>query len=145
MRLGARMEKLVSAGGVIYRGCRGGTDVLLCGRLSPSMWVLPKGTPHSGETREQTAVRETAEETGLEVQVDVFIDRIDYSFVRHFDQLRCQKSVYFYRMSVTGGSLSAHDDEFDEIQWFPIEHAVKNMTYENEVKVVEKGLSMASG
>ena len=145
MRPRTRVERLVSAGGVIYRDSGRGVDVLLCGRRSPQIWALPKGTPDAGETREQTAVRETSEETGLEVDPKGLIDSIDYWFVRPSDQVRCHKTVYFYRMSVAGGDISRHDAEFDEVRWFPVEHALKSMTYGNEAKVVEKGLSMASG
>ena len=145
MRPRARVERPVSAGGVIYRDSGSGVDVLLCGRHSPAIWALPKGTPDPGETREQTAVRETSEETGLEVDLEGFIDSIDYWFVRASDRVRCHKTVYFYRMSVAGGDIAGHDAEFDEVRWFPIEQALKNMTYGNEAKVVEKGLAVASG
>ena len=139
-----RVEKLVSAGGVVCREGASGLEVLLCGRNSPPIWALPKGTPDPGETREQVALREVSEETGLEVRTEGFIGSIDYWFVRPPDGVRCHKTVYFYLMSATGGDISRHDQEFDDVRWFPDGEALKVMTYGNEVKVVEKGLSMAS-
>ena len=65
--------------------------------------------------------------------------------MRHSDGVRCHKTVTFYLMSATGGDLSLHDREFDDVQWFPTGEALTVMTHGNEVKVVEKGLSMASG
>ncbi len=127
--------------------CRGeGVDleVVLCGRTSPELWALPKGTPDAGETREQTALREVCEETGLEVKTDGFIECIQYWFVRPSDRARCHKTVLYYLMSPTGGDVALHDHEFDDVRWFPVGEALKTMTYENEAKVVEKGLSMAS-
>ena len=116
--------------------------MLLCGRNSPPLWALPKGTPDAGETRERTAIREVNEETGLEIEIDGFIDSIEYWFAGPSDQVRYHKRVYYYLMSVTGGDISRHDQEFDEVKWFPAGQALKTMTYGNEVKVVEKGVSM---
>ena len=137
--------RLESAGGVVYREGESGIEVVLCGRGSPLIWVLPKGTPETDETREHTALREVSEETGLEVAADALIGSIDYWFVRPGDGARCHKAVHFYLMSATGGDISLHDSEFDEVRWFPVREALAAMSFENEVKVVEKGLSMASG
>ena len=135
----------MSAGGVVYRTGDNGPEVVLCGRNPPVLWALPKGTPDPEEDREQTAIREVGEETGLQVRIEGLIDKIQYWFVRSSDGVRCHKTVYFYLMSAVGGDLSQHDHEFDEVRWFPASGALKSMTYESEAKVVEKGLSMASG
>ena len=119
--------------------------MVLCGRKAPPLWALPKGTPEPGETQEQVALREVNEETGLQVQVEGFIESIEYWFVRPPDGVRVHKTVHFYLMSATGGDLSLHDREFDDVRWFPADQAVSAMTYEGEVRVVEKGLTMASG
>lgn len=140
----ARVEKLVSAGGVVVRDGGSGPEVVLCGRKAPPLWALPKGTPEPGETQEQVALREVNEETGLHVQVDGFIESIEYWFVRPPDGVRIHKTVHFYLMSATGGDVSQHDREFDDVRWFPANEALSAMTYENEVRVVEKGLSVAS-
>ena len=122
-----------------------GADVVLCGRNSPLIWALPKGTPEPGETREQTAAREVTEETGLEVRLDRFIDTIEYWFVRSTDGVRCYKTVYYYLMSPVGGDFARHDHEFDQVGWFPAEQAIETMTYGNEAELVKKGISVASG
>ena len=138
------VEYLVSAGGVVCRSQGDEIEIVLCGRKSPELWALPKGTPDTGETRERTAIREVSEETGLEVKTEGFIDCIQYWFVRPSDNVRCHKTVLYYLMSVTGGDVSRHDHEFDEARWFSASEALRIMSYENEAKVVEKGLSMAS-
>ena len=139
-----RIENLLSAGGVVYRRSNGSVEVIVCGRFSPPILGLPKGTPDPGETREQTALREVREETGLEVEIEGFIDSIDYWFLRSREGTRCHKTVLFYLMSPTGGDISLHDHEFDEVRWLPIEKALSALTYENEVRIVQKGLSMVS-
>ena len=139
-----RVENLVSAGGVVHRIGTKGVEVVICGRNSPPIWQLPKGTPDAGETREQTARREAEEETGLQVEIDEFIDSIDYWFVRSGDGVRCHKTVYFYLMSATGGDVSLHDREFDTAQWVPFEDALRTLSYDNEVRVVQKGATLVS-
>ena len=137
--------EMVSAGGVVCRNGNGRMEVVLCGRKDPLVWALPKGTPDTGETREQTALREVSEETGLEVATAGVIDAITYWFVRSADGARCQKTVFYYLMEATGGDTSRHDHEFDEVEWFPADEALRTLTYANEVKIVKKGLSLASG
>ncbi len=127
----------------MYREGPGGTEVVLCGRTSQSLWALPKGTPEAGETREQTALREVSEETGLEVVIRKYIGDIEYSFFLPGGE-RCHKTVYYYLMTHTGGDMSRHDSEFDDVQWFPAPNALETMTHQNEVRVVEKGLSMVA-
>jgi 8-oxo-dGTP diphosphatase len=52
---------------VLFRG----SSVLLCQRLSgEDLWILPGGTPQRGEGSAHCAVREVAEETGLDIMID---------------------------------------------------------------------------
>ena len=138
------VKQLVSAGGVVYRVKNGSVEVIACGRSSPTIWSLPKGTQNPGETCQQTSLREVSEETGLEVEIKQFIDSIDYWFVRSAGGLRYHKVVFFYLMVATGGDVSLHDHEFDTVRWFPVEEVLEVLVYENETRVVQNGLSLVS-
>ena len=144
MKQERHVEQLVSMGGLVYRKNNDSIEVVICGRITPRLWGLPKGTPDPGETREQTALREVQEETGLEVEIKGFIDSIEYWFNRSREGVRCHKTVHFYLMTSTGGDLSLHDHEFDVARWFSVEEALDSLTYENEVRIVQKGLSQVS-
>ena len=136
-------ECLMSAGGVVYRSNGDGQiEVAICGLRYPESWRLPKGTPDPGETVLQTALREVSEETGLQVESDDYIDSIEYWFVRAQDGKRCHKVVHFYLMKAVGGDVERHDHEFDFVKWAPVEDACKSLTYESEVDIVRKGVSM---
>lgn len=135
-------ERLVSAGGVVFRKSEKGIEVAVCGRTTPRLWALPKGTPNAGETVEQTALREVREETGLDVVIDAALQSITYWFVRVADGVRCHKTVHFYLMRPVGGAMDQHDPEFDEVRWFPAQEAVRLLTHANEVKVVEQALEL---
>src|SRR5579884_3376736 len=125
-----------SCGGVVYRGTPGSIEVCLVGRAESGIWALPKGTPNQGESREETALRETREETGLEVRILEPIDSITYWFVLRTS--RVCKTVYYYLMVAVGGDTSLHDPEYDRVAWFPIEEALKVMTYPNELEIVRR-------
>ncbi len=138
------VEHRLSAGGVVVRSGENGPEIVLCGRNTPLLWALPKGTPEPEESHEETALREVNEETGLEVKNDGFLDSIEYWFAVP-GGTRVHKKVLFYLMTPVGGDVSLHDDEFDDVMWFTARKALKAMTYPNEVKIVEKGLAVASG
>ena len=142
MRRRQRVQEMVSAGGVVYRDLGGGPEVAICGRNYPATWGLPKGTPEPGESHEETAVREVNEETGLQVKIESRIGAIDYWFVRARDGVRCHKTVHFYLMTPIGGDTSFHDREFDVVKWVPIQEALGALTHEDEVGIVQKGISL---
>ncbi len=65
-----RTVRATSAGGVVHRVDLGSPQIVLVHRRVPPLWALPKGTPDSGETLAETAIRETREESGLEVEIE---------------------------------------------------------------------------
>ena len=133
-------ERHVSFGGVVYRCQDHQPEVLLCGRISPKLWALPKGTPNPGESREETALREVSEETGLQVEIEAPLGSIQYWF--QHDGKRIQKRVHFYLMRPSGGRLDDHDPEFDHVQWFPIDEALHIMTHVTEKTVMERAKAL---
>jgi 8-oxo-dGTP pyrophosphatase MutT (NUDIX family) len=109
-------------------------EVALVGRRHAGIWTLPKGTPCSGETIEQAAVREVQEETGLQVRLIAYIGSISYSFVR--DQIRYYKQVRHFLLEAIGGDTALHDQEYDQVAWFPLAEASRRLTYQNEVNIL---------
>lgn len=135
-----RVEKAVSAGGIVYRKGAEGIDVVVCGRDSDGVWGLPKGTPDAGESIEETAVREVTEETGLEVRIVDKVGTVEYWFAR--DGTRYHKWVHHYLMEATGGDTSRHDVEYDRVEWLPVEDAMKRLSFKNEAAIVAKAREM---
>ena len=132
------VEKHVSAGGVVYKDEDGQVKLAICGRNSPKLWALPKGTPKPGESIEQTAVREVSEETGLEVEILRPVGSVNYWFKA--DGNRINKTVHFFLMSLKGGSTDLHDAEFDWVEWFSAEETLRRLSYKSEVQIVQKAL-----
>ena len=139
--VGALRGRATSAGGLVIRVADGARQITL-GRRRRSRdgltWVLPKGTVEDGETLEQTALREVAEETGLEVRALEPVGAIDYSFVR--EGRRIHKTVHFFLMEPLGGDLSRHDHEFEAVRWVPLADAPGVMSHETERGVVSRAM-----
>jgi 8-oxo-dGTP pyrophosphatase MutT (NUDIX family) len=104
-------------------------------RRGRMLWSLPKGHIELGETAEQTAIREVAEETGIQGSVLAALGRIDYWFVT--DGRRVHKTVHHYLMRCSGGELSDDDVEVAEVAWVPINELPSRLAYADERKLAE--------
>jgi 8-oxo-dGTP pyrophosphatase MutT (NUDIX family) len=151
-----RTVRAFSAGGVVYRrtaapdasgrdGERVGelAEVVLVGRASEDFWVLPKGTPMAGETTEQVALREVAEETGVTARIVGEVGSIHYWFSRR--GVRYNKEVFYYLMEAVGGDVSLHDHEYDDARWFPLAEASRHVAYANEEEIMRRAAAMIAG
>ena len=125
---------------MVHRTSDGRLELLLVHRRTPRLWALPKGTPDSGETIEETALRETREETGMEVVIERPLRSIRYFFVR--GTTRFHKTVHFFLMRPVGGSPDDHDAEFDEVRWVDVEEALAILNHDTERSVVEEAVAV---
>lgn len=131
-----RTVRETSAGGLVVSNIDGPADdrcAALIGRVDRRgrmMWSLPKGHIETGETVEQTAMREVAEETGIEGTVVASLGKIDYWFVS--EGKRIHKTVHHYLMRSIGGELSDADYEVAEVAWVPLSDLPKKLTYSDE-------------
>lgn len=74
------------------------------------LWAFPGGGIEQGETPEQAAVRETAEEVGLEVKaVKVLGDRVHPTSGHHMTYVACEV--------VVGEAHVADAEELAEVRW----------------------------
>ncbi|HWS93692.1 MAG TPA: NUDIX hydrolase [Mycobacterium sp.] len=130
-----------SAGGLVIDGIDGPRDAqvaALIGRIDRRgrmLWSLPKGHIELGETAEQTAIREVAEETGIRGSVLAALGRIDYWFVT--DGRRVHKTVHHYLMRFSGGELSDDDLEVAEVAWVPMRELLSRLAYADERRLAE--------
>jgi len=140
-----RSASATSAGGIVTRS-RDGIPELVLGRRRRERdgvtWTLPKGTPEPGETTRETALREVAEETGLQVRIIAPFDSIEYWFVQ--GGARIHKTVHYFLMEPTGGDLAGHDREFEEVRWVPLAEAVGLLTFETERSLVQRAAGVGA-
>ena len=128
-----------SAGGLVVDAERDVTAAALIGRIDRKgrlLWSLPKGHIESGESPEDTAVREVAEETGIIGEILAPLGVIDFWFVA--EGRRIHKTVHHFLLRAVGGALSDEDIEVNEVAWVPLEELSARLAYADERALAER-------
>jgi len=130
-----------SAGGLVVAQ-HGGVHVAAviarrnrAGRLE---WCLPKGHLEGDETPEEAAVREIAEETGIQGEVLRRLGVIDYWFSG--EDRRVHKVVHHFLLGALGGELTVAGDpdgEVEDVEWVPVLALPERLAYPNERRLAE--------
>lgn len=129
----ARLE--TSSGGVVFRLLEGDVHFLLI-KDPYDNWGLPKGHLEGGETPVEAAIREVAEETGLdELNVVAQLPTIDWYF-RDEGHL-VHKFCHFFLLQCAAGEATPQLEEgISECIWRPLEQALATLTYANAREVL---------
>ncbi len=138
----ATIKKQTSSGGVIFRNSRKGIEVALIAVKNKTVWCLPKGAIDKNEDFQTAAVREVREETGLSGEIIDEIGKISYWYFSKDENMRFNKTVYFYLMEYKSGNTDEHDREVDDAQWFLIDEAINKLTYKGEKEILQKARQM---
>lgn len=134
----------ISAGGVVYRQNEQGQLQIQLIQDRYGKVSLPKGKMEAGETIEQTALREIAEETGLEGIIIAPIDQIKYQY-EHAAYGTVNKEVHYYLVKAVGGTHQAQLEEIRGVEWFePMEawRRQKQSGYDNNHRIVSGALQL---
>lgn len=133
-----KLFRIIEAAGGLVNNPEG--DILFIKRLGK--WDLPKGKMEKGESREESAVREIEEETGLkDVELVQFINTTYHIYVeRNGDKVL--KCTHWFEMNFDGEDTSKPQIEegITEVAWkntTQIEEEVFPSTFKN-IKLIVK-------
>jgi 8-oxo-dGTP pyrophosphatase MutT (NUDIX family) len=125
-----------SAGGLVVDQSTGEPRAAVIARRNRAgrlEWCLPKGHLEGIETPEEAAIREIAEETGIDGLVVRALGTIDYWFTG--DDRRVHKVVHHFLLRAVGGHLTVDGDpdcEAEDVAWVAIADLPTRLAYPNE-------------
>ncbi len=137
------MRREFSAGGVVVRRVRREWRLAAIRPAGKeNVWALPKGLIGQEESAADTAVREVAEETGVEGRL---VEKLgDVRYVYTWRGERVFKIVSFFLVRYARGRLGdippGFRHEVAETRWLPLEEAPRLLSYRGEREMAEKAL-----
>jgi len=137
-----RAELEVSAGGIVYRRVGVEPARFLLIRDSYDNWGFPKGHLEGDESPAEAALRETAEETGLQqLLLQGPIRVIDWHF--RFRGRHIHKYCHFFLFESPEGEVCPQVDEgITACQWRPLPEALEILSYDNARGVLKRAGEM---
>lgn len=108
-------------------------QVLLCQGYHG--WSFPKGKIEPGETKEQTAIRETWEETGIHIRIEEGFEAVVPS-AKPGDT----RTVTFFRGRSKEGLKEPVPEEVEYAAWVPVEQALEMIQYPPDREVLLKAI-----
>lgn len=137
-----RAELEVSAGGIVFRRVPGQPARYLLIRDSYKNWGFPKGHLETGESPAEAALRETAEETGLDhLVLHGPIRVIDWHF--RFRGRHIHKYCHFFLFESPDGEACPQMDEgITACLWRPLGEALELLSYDNARGVLKRAGEM---
>ncbi|HUQ84690.1 MAG TPA: NUDIX domain-containing protein [Candidatus Limnocylindrales bacterium] len=134
-----------SAGGIVFKPIRqaqGKEDflILVAQHSQHHGWVFPKGLidDHSGagghkETKEEAALREVEEETGVIGKILSPLDPISFWYV--WEKEKIKKTVYYFIMEFVSGDITKHDLEMENVEWLEADKVEERLSFKSDKKV----------
>lgn len=135
-----------SAGGIVIKKKNDITCVLLAQHGVHHGWVFPKGIigdVHKDEKKEETAVREVEEETGVLTTLGQPLTPVTYWY--QMDGEKREKTVYYFLMEFVSEDASKKDDEMESVKWIPMEEVEKKLTYPSDREVWREAKQLVVG
>jgi 8-oxo-dGTP pyrophosphatase MutT (NUDIX family) len=138
-----RAVREYTAGGVVFRRADDGEPEILMIQDRLGRWTIPKGHVEDGESLEQTALREVAEETGLaNLRLGEKLDKLHF-FYRKEGKLIFM-TTYVFLMEARGDTDAIRVEESEGIvdaKWFPYKRALGLIEYRDTERLFRLGFA----
>ncbi|OGH13215.1 MAG: hypothetical protein A2687_00775 [Candidatus Levybacteria bacterium RIFCSPHIGHO2_01_FULL_38_26] len=136
-----------SAGGVVYKKENSKIFIIVAQHSQHHGWVFPKGLiaekESKRETKEEAALREVKEETGVSGKIIKVLPAVTYWY--KFDNEKIKKTVYYFLMEYESGDIKEHDFEMENVEWLPMDEVENRLTYKSDKKVWKEAKKIIGG
>ncbi|MEJ6399696.1 bis(5'-nucleosyl)-tetraphosphatase [Nicoliella lavandulae] len=122
------MKTELDGGAIVYRMVDNHPEYLLLKSASADFWGFPKGHLEGNEDFEAAAIRETKEETNLDITLDT-----NFNYDLEYDMNNGHhKTVKFFAALVPADSIITRQvAEISNYGWFDYQQARKQLTFDN--------------
>lgn len=127
-----------TAGGVVYRRTKKNEIEILLIQDAKDRWTIPKGHIEEGETAQETAIREIAEETGLgadDIRVISWLGKIHFRYRRQTSLVLMTTQIYLVQ-AIRNTDALRKEEWMNGIGWFHIHDALDMIEYEDIGKLM---------
>jgi 8-oxo-dGTP pyrophosphatase MutT (NUDIX family) len=134
------MKFQFSAGGIVYKKVDGKFHILLGKSSAYHTWSFPKGLigdKNKKESKEDAALREVLEETGITANIIHLLQPKTYWF--QLEGVKIKKTVYYFMMEYISGETKDHDWEMEAIEWVPEDEVENYLTYPSDKTIWQEG------
>ena len=122
-----------SCGAVVFRQIKGEYRFLLIKNRRSTHWGFPKGHMEKGETREETAIREVLEETGIHIHIyEGFCSESQYRIGS-----KIEKRVEVFLASTEDTQTVIQREEIEDYIWLRYKEAYDMLKFENDKEILE--------
>ena len=97
-------------------------------------WGFPKGHVENNETEIETAIRETKEETNIDVEID---EKHRY-VIEYSPKENVWKEVVYYIAKMKSDTCIPQESEIEKIEWLVFEEALSKLTYNNTREILKQ-------
>jgi len=132
------MKQVFSAGIIVFYKSDATIEYLLLHYEPSGHWDFPKGKIEPGETKQEAALRELKEETGLQADIiPGFEQTITYHFKDYESSELAHKTVYFFVGQALHQNVTL-SYEHKGHTWLPYQKALQQLTYKNAQELLKK-------
>ncbi len=121
-----------SCGAVVFRDIKGEIRYLLIKNRRSAHWGFPKGHIEMGETKEETALREVLEETGIHMRLIEGFECIS----KYKIQNRIEKVVSIFVGTTQDTSTSIQAEEIEDYIWLTYDRALSLLKFDNDKNII---------
>lgn len=144
------MKREFSAGGSVFK--RNGSNIVWVARYPQvskdwrggAGWTLPKGWIAPEESAPEAALREVAEEVGVEARIVGKIPTVIIFFIDKQDNQKVMKFISYFLMEWAGDAPEKMDKETEKVIWGSFEEIYELLKYPGEKKILKQASKMLS-